>query len=266
MAFPPFSQLFTAVNSPDDGGFNDAGVDPLSSYDVVMMSCQGSQEAGRAVTSAEKQGLKDFVDNGGRAFLAHYNYSWLRGGMVEGSKDIQPSSEGAAIDLQTKYAQTPFPPIAVWEDPSALTYAAGGDGAYLVDTSFPNGSTMSQWLFNVGASTTQGQISLVNVKDPATSVVAGVAQRWVYQDTLGEPYLSANTPIEEASNPSQQCGRLVHTGIHVAAAVDDTHTAFPTGCVSAPLTAQEKALEFMFFDLSSCVTNETVQEMPPTLQ
>jgi hypothetical protein len=128
-----------------------------------------------------------------------------------------------------------------------------------------SGSTISKWLFNVGASATQGQIGLVNVKNPATSVVAGVAQRWIYQDSMGEPYISANTPIEQASNPNAQCGRLVHTGIHVAAAVSDSHTPFPRGCVSAPLTAQEKALEFMFFDLSSCVTNETVPQMPPVI-
>jgi hypothetical protein len=265
-AFPAFSQIFASFNAQADGGMVAGGGDPLSDYDVVMLSCQGSQEAGRAVTSADKQALKDFVDSGGRAFLAHYNYSWLRGGLLNGSKVITPSAEGAAIDGQTKYTQTPFPPIAVWEDPTALTYAPGGDGVYNVDTSFPNGNTMASWLLNVGASTTKGTISLVNVKNPATSVLAGVGQRWVYQDSMGEPYISANAPVEEAANPSQQCGRIVHTGIHVAAAVSDSHDPFPSGCVSAPLTAQEKALEFMFFDLSSCVSNEAVQQMPPVVQ
>jgi hypothetical protein len=262
-AFPAFSTLFSSVDALADGGFIDAGTDPLSAYDVVMVACQGSQEAGRAVTSAEKQGLKTFVDNGGRAFLAHYNYSWLRGGLVVGSKDLQPSAEGSAIDLQTKYAQTPFPPIAVWENSTTLTYAPGGDGTYLVDTSFPNGSTMSKWLLSVGASTVAGQIGLVNVKNPATSVIPTAAQRWIYQDSMGQPYISANTPIEQASTPDKQCGRIVQTGIHVAAAVNDTHSAFPSGCLSQPLTAQEKALEFMFFDLSSCVSNEMVAPMPP---
>lgn len=261
--FPPFSGLFTTANAVADGGLNDAGIDPLSAYDMVIVSCQGSQSAGRAVTSAEKQGLKKFVDTGGRAFLSHYNYSWLRGGDVVGSKDLAPSAEGSAIDLQTKYTQTPFPPIAVWEDPTALTYAPGGDGAYLVDTTFPSGSELSAWLFSVGASTTQGQIGLVNVKDPATSVLAGVAQRWIYQTGLGEPYISANTPIEKAASPSEQCGRIVQTGIHVAAAVNDSHGPFPSGCVSAGLTAQEKALEYLLFDLSSCVMDETQQQMPP---
>jgi hypothetical protein len=263
-AFPAFSQLFAANDAIADGGFVSGLVDPLSAYDIVMIACQGSQSAGRAVTSAEKQGLKAFVDTGGRAFLSHYNYSWVRGGSVVGSTDVQPSPEGSQIDLQTKYTQTPFPPIAVWEDRTSLDYAPGGDGTYLVDTTFPRGSAMAAWLLNVGASTTQGQISLVNVKNPATSVLAGVAQRWIYQDAMGLPYLSANTPVEQAASPDQQCGRIVHTGIHVSAGASDGHDPFPGGCASGALSAQEQALEFMFFDLSSCVTDETKPPPPPT--
>jgi hypothetical protein len=263
-AFAAFSQLFASNDAIADGGFVTGLVDPLSMYDIVMIACQGSQSAGRAVTSAEKQGLKAFVDTGGRAFLSHYNYSWVRGGAVAGSTDVQPSPEGSAIDLQTKYTQTPFPAIAVWEDPTSLDYAPGGDGTYLVDTSFPRGSAMASWLSNVGASTTQGQIPLVNVKNPATSVIAGVAQRWIYQSDMGLPYLSANTPVEQAATPDQQCGRIVHTGIHVSAGASDSHDPFPGGCAAGPLSAQEKALEFMFFDLSSCVTDETKPPPPPT--
>jgi hypothetical protein len=262
-AFPPFSSLFTGINAVDDGGFVDAGSDPLSSYDIVITSCQGSQSAGRAITSADKQALKAFVDSGGRAFLSHYNYGWLRGGDVEGSKDIVASPEGSAIDLQTKYTQTPFPPIAVWEDPTALTYAPGGDGTYTVDQTFPRGSDMAKWLLDVGASTTLGQIALANVKNPATSVLSGVAQRWIYDDAMGTPYISANTPIELAASPDQQCGRIVHTGIHVSATASDSHSSFPGGCETGDLTGQEKALEFLFFDLSSCVTDETKPPPPP---
>jgi hypothetical protein len=261
--FPAFSQLFASFDAAD-GGLADGGVGALSNYDVVVVSCQGSQAAGRAVTAPEKVGLKAFLDTGGRVFLEHYNYSWLRGGLLDGDKVIQASPEGAAIDKQTKYTQSPFPAIAEWEDPVAMSYAPGGDGSYLVDTSFPKGSAMADWLFSVGASTVRASIDLVNVKDPATSVMATVAQRWVYDDKKGVPYLSANTPLEEAAAPNQQCGRVVHTGIHVSTVANDTIAPFPTGCASSDLTPQEKAMEFLLFDLSSCVSNDMLPPAPPT--
>ena len=269
-AFVPLSSLFVGVNAAADGGFVDSGVSSgLSAYDILMLSCQGSQEAGRAVTSADKQALKAFLDGGGRAFLEHYHYSWLRGGDVAGGKDLVPSPEGMSIDLQTKYAQSPFPAVATWEDPSALTYAPGCPGTtpctFKIDTSFQRGSDMATWLLNVGASTTQGQIGLIDVKNPATAVLPNVALRWVYDDMLGTPYLSANTPIELASAPDTQCGRVVHTGIHVAKVAKDKVAPFPSGCTSGELTPQEKAMEFLLFDLSSCVTDETKPMEPPRI-
>jgi hypothetical protein len=37
----------------------------------------------------------------------------------------------------------------------------------------------------------------------------------------------------------------------------------PATCSGADLTSQEKALEFLFFDLSACVTNDFKPPPPP---
>ena len=249
--FPLVSQLFASNES-------------LAQYDITLMSCQGSESAGRAKTTAHKQVLKTFLDNGGRAFLEHYHYSWLRGGVIVGNMVTMPSAEGATIDYQRKYTQTPFPPIAVWQSPvDPFAYAPGGDSTYSIDTSFFKGSDMADWLVNVGASTTRGSISLIDVRQPATSVLPDVAQRWIWADTLGTPYLSANTPIEKAATPDQQCGRLVHTGIHVAKVTNDQVAPFPNGCRPGDLSPQEKAMEFLLFDLSSCVISDKTKNKPP---
>ena len=58
---------------------------------------------------------------------------------------------------------------------------------------------------------------------------------------------------------AQQCGRVVFTDFHVSGVANigdaglSNGTTFPAECSPAPLTAQEKALEFMLFDLASCV-------------
>jgi hypothetical protein len=251
--FPVASQLFSSDAS-------------LGAYDIVLMSCQGSESAGRGKTTAQKQVLKNFLDSGGRAFLEHYHYSWLRGGVLTADMKVSvPSPEGAGIDGLHKYQLTPFPPVAVWQDPVTLAFPAGGDSTFSIDTSFPKGNDMADWLVNVGASTTRGSIPLIDVKNPAISAIPEVAQRWVY-DGSSVPYLSANTPIEKAATPDQQCGRLVHTGIHVAKVTMDKVAPFPSGCRDEnDLSPQEKAMEFLLFDLSSCVMNDKTKNEPPTV-
>jgi hypothetical protein len=57
-----------------------------------------------------------------------------------------------------------------------------------------------------------------------------------------------NVPIE------QRCGKVVFSDMHVSAdSSSDDGTPYPRDCSTSPLTAQEKALAFMFFDLASCV-------------
>ena len=228
--------------------------DTLMGYDIVMMSCQGSNDDGRKWTTEHKTAMKSFADSGGRVFLEHYHHSWLRGG-----------NEIPEIEDDRKYPMTPFPAVATWGT-AEETDPNHGDTAsvpYEVDVSFPKGNDFADWLVNVGASTTKGTINMEDVKHPALDVIPGVSLRWIYRtEPIAAPYLTANTPI--GAPVDQQCGSVVHTGIHVANAADDSTTnPFPSGCTVASLTAQEKAMEFLFFDLSSCVQDWSAPPMKP---
>jgi hypothetical protein len=233
-----------------------ASVDALKAYDIVLMSCVGSQSDGRLVTAENKLDLQSYLDGGGRVFLEHYHHAWLRGG-----------NESPEIEKARKYAPTPFPAVATWvpeTDPDFDGGHAGQEAPYTVDTTFPKGADFADWLQFAGASPAKhGEISLFDVKHPAMAALPP-SQRWIY-DATGVPYFSFNTPL--AAAPEQQCGRLVHTGIHVGveALTGDKDGPFPSGCKSQALTAQEKALEFLLFDLSSCVMNVKDEPKPPVV-
>jgi hypothetical protein len=243
-SFPPASAIWDSL-------------DVMKSYDIVLMACSGTDDATReGITAANKAALKTYLDGGGRAFLEHYHDTWLRGG-----------NEDISLETEFMYQPTPFPAMATWLPPNDYDYQAGHPGAfapYTVDVSFPKGKDFADWLQFVGASPKGlGTIELYDVKHPAMSTLPP-SQGWV-SDMTGVPYFSFNTPLEDP--PEAQCGRLVHTGIHVGVEklTQDDKGPFPGACASNPMTPQEKALEFLLFDLSSCVMTIDEPPRPPVV-
>ena len=65
--------------------------------------------------------------------------------------------------------------------------------------------------------------------------------------------LSFNTPY--AASEANICGRVAYSGFHVSNTDNSGNNAFfPGVCANAALTAQEKILAYMLFDLSTCVS------------
>src|SRR4029078_367001 len=116
-----------------------------------------------------------------------------------------------------------------------------------------------------GASTTPGQIPILMAQNSINGVLA-TTQQWIYTTTPARTqYLTFNTPVEAAA--ANQCGRVTFTDVHVATGGDSSHpdVGFPGGFPrSLDMTPHEKALEFMFFDLSSCVQIDDGQPHLPT--
>jgi hypothetical protein len=69
-------------------------------------------------------------------------------------------------------------------------------------------------------------------------------------------YVSFNTPV--GLPIADQCGRFVFSDIH---STSTAATNFPASC--SALNKAQLPLEFMFFDLNSCVQDETKPPEPP---
>ena len=145
----------------------------------------------------------------------------------------------------------------------------------IIDQTFPKGVALVQWLQNlaVGGATSYGTpatngygIPVNVVRWDFDSVLQG--QRWLFSD---HPPNAAAFPMHYTFNtppfaaPTSQCGRVVFSDFHVENSNGSKNVTFPTECgANAPLTPQEKLLEFMLFDLTSCVQPDVPTCTPTT--
>jgi hypothetical protein len=204
-----------------------------ANYDLVLLSCEGDEYP--SPKNGRRQALRDYLNEGGRVFATHYHYNWFQG-------DAPP-------DLQ-----------------SIATFTALGntfDALVDIDTSFPKGMALADWMMFVDGSSPYGRFFVSEGRQHTLTLNQMLARLWV--SWQGEPeYFSFNAPI--GAPEDMQCGRMVFSDIHVSAGAGSPTGSFPSACNNSPLSEQEKALIFMLFDLSACIIPDDDPMCPPGQQ
>jgi hypothetical protein len=231
-------------------------LDALMAYDIVLLSCEGQETLGM-----NQQALHDYANAGGRVFASHYHYSWFNTG---------PFGPGN-LAIWRRGRNAPDAPQDANDDlgevnGTIITELPNGDP-------FPKGQALLDWLTGVGAL----QNGTLRIEDSRFNAIVDQthtpSQSWITapgdEGLTATQYFSFNTPIGGTMNPDgpPYCGRVVFSDLHVGAASgDDPMQPVPTGCSDGELSPQEAALEFMLFDLSSCVTPDDVPPKPPVVE
>lgn len=216
----------------------------MDSYDVILFPCQGGAANYNAVNGFPntRPNLVTFTNDGGRVFATHFHYDLLIGnGTLSGSANWSPGAGS-------------------WGN-------YYGDASYIsnIDTSFGRGSVLAQWLNQPAVyGGTSGQIPVGVIRNDFTSVNAP-ALRWQYtaNDVSGggpPAGLPIQYTFDTPFNQSPSCGRVAYSDFHVEATqssgMDNNGVAFPNECAggaTGAMTAQEKLLEFLLFNLSACL-------------
>lgn len=213
----------------------------LNAYDLVVWDCEGSENF---ENNTYRTYVENYVNDGGRMFASHFSYTWIENnGSLNASADWY--TDGSASS-GTGYISLPSGPTA----------RTGANGVKSV--------LFRNWLDWQGAlsGTTAGQLdqpstpqfTITDPRDRAGANVGAATDEWVYRNSSGPKVqqLSFNTPY--AADETAICGRVAYSGFHVANASDNSGSFFPDICSDGDLSAQEKILAFMLFDLATCVS------------
>jgi hypothetical protein len=265
----------------------------MMKYDIIFDACECSplDRGGAGSTDIGYMNFLNYLDMGGRAFTTHYFYNFFASPAECGGGFGFCDGQGALPTIGTWEAPNPgvaFAPAGNCPKDPTIPANAGGPGSCMsIDTTIPKGMSFADWysynnpMLLVGGGEAHGYLGLMDLRedmgtlDPAL-VAAGTATPWLYAGNLSgvynSYYLSVNTPV--GTDATTQCGRAVFSDVHVAGSGGGLGTgetvpagAFPSYCAMNPNAANhapdELALEFLFFDLSSCVQDDKMPPPPP---
>ncbi len=224
----------------------------LAAYDSVLLGCECG-ENNQTKPAASLTAMHDYLAQGGTVFATHSQATWFKNGPAD------------------------FQGVANWTDGPA----SGATGPFAVDTSYPGGNGLRNWLAGIDAGDRAGVVPLVpaDVSTSVTTVNLQTASRWIYDESPvpdGGGAISGNVKalsfngsrgLPDAGESVNHCGSAYFTDIHAAGgqAVQDTTgdaAAVPAACDGGPMTPEEKALEYLFFYQPSCQP-QPVKGPPP---
>jgi hypothetical protein len=269
----------------------------LEYYDIVILSCECAENR-QTKPAGGVMALHDWLDEGGKVFASHYHYTWFRDGPPDFRNVATWLGTSTANGTGNFAIDTSFPKGMTYHDWLANVGALNRNGTIALNSVATSVSTVNppttRWIYNSNNNDTKYLSFLTPIggiapaapaaDSGAAGPVAGDAAITqdatsadgtadVSVDAADEVAAEAATEAAAAVGPSDAgpaeisgptfCGKAVFTDLHTSSTLYSTVNNIPNGCSGAPMTAQQKALEFLFFDLSACVSTDNVPPPPP---
>jgi hypothetical protein len=233
-----------AISTPESALMATGG--SYMNYDQIMLPCWGAPVDFKPADTNNMRSLDEpgnlitYANSGGHFFATHYSYTWL----VNNGE---------------------FNNVAVWDpnynNPQNVTWTLNVSKTPPVVPAPMHAGIFWQWLnlvqalsnFNLATPPQNPQVAITAPRHDADGVAGGSVD-WIggtdpQKNTPLVEHFTFNTPVGGAS----QCGHAIFSDFHVANETNTNSTPFPQECTKT-FSAQEKILEYMIFDLASCVT------------
>jgi hypothetical protein len=258
-------------------------------YDIAILSCECG-ENNQTKPAAGMKALHDWLDEGGKVFASHYHYTWFKNNPNTDFQKVatwlgtSTASGGGNFDIDTS-----FPKGQTYRDWLQAAQALNANGTIKLASVATSVSTVNapttRWIYDPAGGDTKylsfltpigGLAPVVGPAEagaPATPPVeAGTdaSSDATAEDARAEDARTEDAQTGPAQNEAgtevtgpQYCGKAVFTDLHTSSNLFAQVGSIPSGCTGAALTPQQKALEYLFFDLSACVSVDTLMPPPP---
>lgn len=193
----------------------------MAPYDTILLSCECSEENATkgGNTPGARGALWDYASAGGRVIATHYHNTWLRNSPQDDWRQLASWTTGMGT--------------------------GGASGVHDINTGFKEGADFADWLVATGASTTPGKVTLSDVTSSLTNVFPP-ARPWITAGSVPR-FFSFATPT---AGPA--CGEVAFSDVHMMG-ISAGGQPFPEACAApGTLSPQQKALEFLLFQMSAC--------------
>jgi hypothetical protein len=246
-------------------------------YDQMLLPCWGEAIT---KTGTELANLATYGTAGGHFFATHYSYSWLN------TNTNQNLSSIANWDPKQDVNDTN--PV-----PNGVNFTGNVSNTVPVTAPVTNPGMFVKWLNYVGALANSAPPGGGGATPPTAATVTITAGRHDVDSVANHSvdWIDGTDPNPSVSTKSQmllhftfdmpvpgadggvsgpQCGHGIYSDFHVVSSTQSNGKTFPAECDATALNSQERIIEYMIWDLASCVpgpptcTPKTCADFPGT--